>query len=270
MNKKHIYKKAAVALFVLCCIVLGACKVAGTDTKEESFGEETVSTQFFGAVNGDSLTATEVIRQQDPDVRENEMSAEGEPAENKSAYNASDEGIHPDTASNPDDDAEIFVHVCGAVNEPGVYRLKAGSRIFEAVEAAGGLSDKADGSVINQADFCTDGMQIFVPEEFAPSDDGEQSSFAGTGYAGNDVFIKSAENSPQKADDTASSSDKVNINTADMQELTSLSGIGQSRAEAIIAYRNEKGGFSSTEEIMNISGIKEGLYGKIKDKITVE
>lgn len=152
---------------------------------------------------------------------------------------SSDEGERADTSS----DTCIYVHVCGEVYTPGVYELAAGSRVFEAVEAAGGMKDTASPSSLNQAEVLKDGQQIYVPscEE-----------------AG------SMQNEMQEADDG-----KVNLNTAAKDELMTLAGIGEVKAEAIIRYREEKGGFTSIEELKEIEGIKEGVFAKIKDQIKV-
>ncbi|SFL01642.1 competence protein ComEA [Lachnospiraceae bacterium KH1T2] len=145
---------------------------------------------------------------------------------------------------------DIYVYICGAVNSPGVYTVRSGSHVFEVIAKAGGLREDADDTVVNQAECVEDGMQITVPTK------------------------EQVKNGVTSKDQSASSTNisevqdgKVNINTADAKELTSLSGIGATRAEAIIAYRNEHGAFTSPEDIMNVAGIKEGLYIKIKNQI---
>lgn len=126
----------------------------------------------------------------------------------------------------------IFVYVCGAVQKPGVYELLPGQRICDAIAAAGGLSEQAAGDSLNQAEVLSDGqmLRVLTTEEAAAA-------------------------TVQPGQETAESSrdGRVDINTAD----------------AIIAYRNEHGAFKAPEELMNISGIKEGVYQKIKDSIKV-
>lgn len=136
--------------------------------------------------------------------------------------------------------AEICVYVCGAVNAPGVYTLPAGSRVYEAVRMAGGLSDEADERAVNQAEVLTDGRQVTIPTK-AEVLKGEEGAAGGL----------------------------VNINTAGVSELMRLSGVGESRAKDIIAYRKEHGAFSVPEDIMKVPGIKEAVFEKIKDDITV-
>lgn len=145
---------------------------------------------------------------------------------------------------------ECCVYICGAVERPGVYILPAGSRIYEAVQQAGGLTADASESSVNQAEEVTDGQMIRVPT----AEEAE----------------KQEANEPDAAEDAQESSDgRINLNTADISQLMTLPGIGESKAQSILSYREETGGFASAEEIMNITGIKEGIYTKIKDYITV-
>ncbi|MCR4788472.1 MAG: ComEA family DNA-binding protein [Lachnospiraceae bacterium] len=260
MNRK--YKIISGALCVCICLVLGAFKLFG-NADEEVFTAEgpgdvtgTDPTDGSGDVTFFSSEATGSAGTEDDD---SVMREAAEPAEETGDMSQNEPG-------GALEDPVIVVHVCGHVVSPGVYELGAGSRIYEAINAAGGLDDEADDSVINQADFCTDGMQINVPS--AEEKDAEDQKPYLRAAEGN---IAAADNTGhgQDAKSAASSDGKVNINTAGAEELMTLSGVGQSRAEAIIAYRNENGPFGSIEDIMNISGIKEGLFGKIRDKITV-
>lgn len=140
---------------------------------------------------------------------------------------------------------ECTVYICGAVKHPGVYRLHGDARVCDAVDAAGGLSRKADAFAVNQARLLTDGEQITIPRK------GKKSSTKGR--TGTDDKV----------------SGLVNINQADLAELMTLAGIGEAKAQLIIDYRTENGSFSSIEDIMKISGIKEGIYNRIKDQITI-
>lgn len=138
-----------------------------------------------------------------------------------------------------DTEGEIFVYVCGAVGQEGVYKLPAGSRLYEAVEMAGGFREDAATTEVNQAQVLQDEVKVYVPTI---------------------AEIISSE---------ANEDGKVNLNKATKEELMSLPGVGASRAESIIQYRNENGGFTNIEQIMQISGIKEGLFEKIKDLIKI-
>lgn len=156
---------------------------------------------------------------------------------------------------------KILVHICGAVCNPGVYELDAGSRLHQLVEKAGGMSGEAQSDYLNLAAILSDGQKIQVPTKeevkngvFMPmmGSNVENSTGAGQGI------------------DSSGKETLVNINTAGEEQLLTLPGIGESKAKSIIAYRNEHSGFSRKEDIMNITGIKQAVYDKIKDKICVQ
>ena len=180
----------------------------------------------------------------------------------------------------PADSTVIWVHVCGAVRRAGVYELPAGSRVFEAVQEAGGFAADADESYVNQAQRLSDGAKLVIPtveqvEEAAGDSRTEAGRIgiveqAGVQEAGYGVSAAGTGDSDGRTDPVSVSADgRININTAPEAQLCEIPGIGATRAAAIAAYRQEHGGFSSIEEIMNVSGIKEGTYAKIKDRITV-
>ncbi len=154
--------------------------------------------------------------------------------------------------SEPPTQAVYFVHVCGQVNAPGVYEMGPGSRIYEAVELAGGFSTEADSQYLNLAQEIVDGMKIEVPTKEQAAE-WAVSGKAVSGGAGS-ATVQAA---------------KVNINTAGREELMTLRGIGASRADDIIRYRETYGPFERIEDIMNISGIKDAAFQKIKDSISV-
>ena len=180
----------------------------------------------------------------------------------------------------PADSTVIWVHVCGAVRKAGVYELPAGSRVLEAVQEAGGFAADADESYVNQAQRLSDGAKLVIPtveqvEEAAGDSRTEAGRIgiveqAGVQEAGYGVSAAGTGDSDGRTDPVSVSADgRININTAPEAQLCEIPGIGATRAAAIAAYRQEHGGFSSIEEIMNVSGIKEGTYAKIKDRITV-
>lgn len=136
---------------------------------------------------------------------------------------------------------------------PGVYTLPGGSRVVQAVEAAGGFLPDAEEKILNLARKIEDGEQITVwTREEAENMEITETPQQNTGGT-----------------EQASGSGKVNLNTAGKEELMTLSGIGESRADAIIAYREANGPFGSVEEIMNIEGIKEKMFEKIRGSIEV-
>lgn len=166
-----------------------------------------------------------------------------------------------------EDSKDIYVYVSGQVNKPGVYCLKSNDRVFMAIEKAGGLTDKAQKQGINMAEVLTDGQNIVVlsnKEFYAKLKENQESSNTGS---------DSDKDSENKGTEDKGQNDKenqVNINTADVSGLTSLSGIGKTRAKAIIAYREENGNFKTKEDIKNVSGIGESIYSNIEKMITVD
>ena len=145
----------------------------------------------------------------------------------------------------------LIIHICGAVERPGVYELPGGSRIYQAIEEAGGFTDEADRDYLNQAKGLEDGIRLYVPTREETSQDGwtGEEAAVGTGQ----------ENRPGL----------VNINTADEKELCTLAGIGSSKAKSIIAYREANGRYEKIEDVMKVEGIQQGLFAKIRDSITV-
>ena len=170
--------------------------------------------------------------------------------------------------------SQVYVDVAGAVRYPGVYVLSEGRRVFEAIDAAGGFTADASPASLNQAVPVYDGEQIYVPtlEEAA------ERSFASAPFP-EEPSSPDAQANPtpggsihtpggnESAGITADG--KVNINCADEKELSTLYGIGQTRARAIIEYRTANGPFLAVEDLMKISGIKQGIFSKIKDQIII-
>lgn len=147
----------------------------------------------------------------------------------------------------------IYVYVCGQVRTPGVYLLDEGSRLFEAVDLAGGILPEGDLTRINLAAELADGQKIYIPsaEEAETMQDAEEFS-----------------EEPEKVADV--SGQRVNINRASKETLMTLPGIGEAKADAILAYRQAEGDFESPEALMNVPGIKEGVFAKIKDRIAID
>ena len=198
---------------------------------------------------------TQTIYAQDPGGKEPEDMSAGIAYE--SGEDSPDGSKSSGTSMNtPGPDArQICVFVCGAVVNEGVYYLSEGSRVIDAVNAAGGYREDADRVYVNQAEYVYDAERVSIPtseeaealkaeagaEQAAPEQGGEQS---GSGL--------------------------ININTASRSELMEIPGIGESKADRIISYRENHGRFGSVEEIRNVSGIGSGIYEGLKDYITVE
>ncbi len=217
------YQKAKIAVIVLCVLVSGICysysrfqksRTEGTDLSEMSVIEETsLDTRFS----------------------QEESSGSHEKEDQGSGFlSTEDVSLLP-----------CYVHICGEVVSPGVYELSEESRVFQAVEKAGGFTENAAAESLNMAERIKDGMKIIVLSR-------DEAKSANISPAG----------SPQ-------GKTQVNLNTAAKEELMTLRGIGESRAEDIISYRDSHGGFKKIEDIMKVSGIKDAAFQKIKDDITV-
>ena len=154
----------------------------------------------------------------------------------------------------------VIIHITGSVKNPGIVKLKYGSRIEDAIEAAGGLTENADITNVNLADVLDDGVKIRIPSITDEKNGDEQILEEGSG-----------ENIIEETNMTLGASTKeVNINKATETELQSLPGIGASLASRIIEYRNQNGKFSKIEDIKNVNGIGDSKYDNIKDFITVK
>ena len=163
-----------------------------------------------------------------------------------------DSSLPPEQMTQTDSETYFAVYVCGAVKTPGVYYLRNIDLKDDAIKMAGGFLEEADTTYVNLAQKVTEGERIYVPTK-----------------------EETAQGIHQNYDDESAltavqtETGKININTAEKEMLMTLPGIGESKAQAILAYRQEHGGFQSIDELMNIRGIKEGVYNKIKDLIVV-
>ena len=157
-----------------------------------------------------------------------------------SGWEQEDAGTEKSLSDPETESSRIIVYVSGAVCFPGVYELSEGSRVNDALLAAGGLLEKAEEGLVNLAEPLSDGEMIYFPEK------GED-----------------AEPRAQLSDG------KTDLNLADKEELMRLPGIGEAKAEAILQYRKEHGSFQAVEELMLVSGIGEGLFEKIRNRIKV-
>ena len=149
---------------------------------------------------------------------------------------------------------EVYVHVKGEVKRPGLYILESGNRVNDAIEAAGGATDNADLNRLNLADLISDQTEIYVPKT------------GGSDNAENNLSENTASDNSNDSNDL-----KINLNTASEDELIKVNGIGPVTAAKIIKYRNDRGGkFKSLEELMNISGIGEKKFQKLKNCFYIE
>lgn len=197
---------------------------------------------LFFWIHGDSRT--HVIGEADADT------------DNQAGYYGSDAPSDQEDSSETSQSAPVspsvaYVDLSGEVNKPGVYKVTTDTRLFEVIDMAGGLTENADPNSLNRAEKVTDGEKIIVLS-YDETADGHSSSSSVSAY-----------------DTTSDKGDKININTADSSELQTIPGIGPSKAQSIIDYREQNGYFSATEDIMDVTGIGQKTYASIKDYIVV-
>ncbi len=173
-----------------------------------------------------------------------------------------------------DTTVKIGVYTCGAVNIPGVYYFPQGTRVHEALQAAGGMTDDAAAEYLNQAEVMYDGQRLYVPttveveEGLVPKESPSNTAVAGDTGIGNTGGDTGAVHGDTSGD--GQSTAPVNINTATIEQLKTLPGVGDAKAKSIIAYRESVGSYQRKEDIMLVEGIKEGMYAKLKDYIVVQ
>ena len=165
------------------------------------------------------------------------------------------------TNENNTNDDIVIIHITGSVKNPGIVKLKEGSRIEDAIEAAGGLTENADITKVNLAYVVEDGTKIKIPSA-SEEDIGDEDII--DSKSGDTIIIE--ENTVSSNNSTQT----ININKATEKEFETLPGIGPSLASKIIEYRNQNGKFESIEDIKNVNGIGDNKYEKINDLITVK
>lgn len=167
-----------------------------------------------------------------------------EDSRQKAVLKASDtEAVHAE--NNPENATEIYVHITGAVNNPGVIKLDQGARLIDAIEKLGGLTENADTDSVNLASVLEDEdkIHIYTKDETAETGPGSASAASGTG--------------------------RVNINTASLEDLKTLPGIGDAIGKSIIDYREKNGAFRSLEDLKEVDRIGDKVFEKLKDSITL-
>ncbi len=157
--------------------------------------------------------------------------------------------------------APVAVHVVGAVPRPGLYEFAEGARVQDAIDAAGGLLTSANVDAVNLAALLVDGEQLTIPYNA-----GEEPAAGANTASGPDL----PSSDTNETDSSGSENfDLININTASLEELDSLPGIGPTTAQRIIDYRDTNGPFTTIDEIMDVSGVGPSTFDEIKDLITV-
>ena len=259
-------------LWAMLCPTLGACGAQ----REELFLSEKESIAY-----GDGNRKVESKVEDTDQNREAEPNAgntvQNREAESNAGDTDQDRKAEPSAGStdrtelsdaSSEEAKTLVVHICGAVSAPGVYELPAGSRIIDAVEAGGGFLPEADEACCNLAEEIVDGCQIYIMTKSESCADGQTEKKAGI-QTSPDSDMQTTDRNVRSNSTPALENGLVNLNTADVAALMTLPGIGESRAKAIISYREQHGAFAQIEDIMKISGIKQAAFSKIKDKITV-
>ena len=259
-------------LWAMLCPTLGACGAQ----REELFLSEKESIAYGdGNRKVESKTEdTDQNREAEPNAGNTDQNREAEPNAGNTDQNRKAEPSAGSTDRTELSDASseeaktLVVHICGAVSAPGVYELPAGSRIIDAVEAGGGFLPEAEEACCNLAEEIVDGCQIYIMTKAESCADGQTEKKAGI-QTSPDSDMQTTDRNARSNSAPALENGLVNLNTADVAALMTLPGIGESRAKAIISYREQHGAFAQIEDIMKISGIKQAAFSKIKDKITV-
>lgn len=259
-------------LWAMLCPTLGACGAQ----REELFLSEKESIAYGDGNRKVESNAedTDQNREAEPNAGNTDQNREAESNAGNTDQNREAEPSAGSTDRTELSDASseeaktLVVHICGAVSAPGVYELPAGSRIIDAVEAGGGFLPEADEACCNLAEEIVDGCQIYIMTKSESCADGQTEKKAGI-QTSPDSDMQTTDRNVRSNSAPALENGLVNLNTADVAALMTLPGIGESRAKAIISYREQHGAFAQIEDIMKISGIKQAAFSKIKDKITV-
>ena len=259
-------------LWAMLCPTLGACGAQ----REELFLSEKESIAYGDGNRKVESNAedTDQNREAEPNAGNTDQNREAESNAGNTDQNREAEPSAGSTDRTELSDASseetktLVVHICGAVSAPGVYELPAGSRIIDAVEAGGGFLPEADEACCNLAEEIVDGCQIYIMTKSESCADGQTEKKAGI-QTSPDSDMQTTDRNVRSNSAPALENGLVNLNTADIAALMTLPGIGESRAKAIISYREQHGAFAKIEDIMKISGIKQAAFSKIKDKITV-
>ena len=259
-------------LWAMLCPTLGACGAQ----REELFLSEKESIAYGDGsyVAESDVEDTDQNREAETNAGNTDQNREvesnaGDTDQNRKAEPSAGSTDRTELSDASSEEAKtLVVHICGAVSAPGVYELPAGSRIIDAVEAGGGFLPEADEACCNLAEEIVDGCQIYIMTKSESCADGQTEKKAGI-QTSPDSDMQTTDRNVRSNSAPALENGLVNLNTADIAALTTLPGIGESRAKAIISYREQHGAFAQIEDIMKISGIKQAAFSKIKDKITV-
>ncbi|GAA0065340.1 MAG: ComEA family DNA-binding protein [Clostridium perfringens] len=247
-------KEKIIGSLIIAIIAIGFLFIGYSKTNDKKISDSDMEKLFLNSEESEENNELE-------DFNEKESSLKKEESNNSKLEKDSD--IEEKETSLGEE--KIVVEIKGEVKKPNVYELKNGSRIYELIEEAGGPTDEADLSDINRALYLSDGQCIVIKNiNDVESEEANLNESLNT-----EVANSIPANLPGEKGEKNESS-VININTASKETLMTLNGIGESKAQAIIDYRDEIGGFKSVDDITNVSGIGEKTLEKIKDKISIK
>jgi competence protein ComEA len=257
MRKKYVM----IGIIGVLLLITGICYSCAYKNEEPTLGLITSLTgndnkkSDYNQTSEDNQTTKDKQTTEDNRIPDNKQISDNRQTSNDN-YSTEKQGTS-DSASEGSTllTSDIYVHLCGAVMQPGVYQVPEQSRVIDLIEQAGGLAKEAAGDYINQAQQVTDGQRIYIPTKEEVKELSAVTDFL-VDESNNEV------SSPSKK--------LININLADTKELMELPGVGEAKAASIIEYRTANGGFQTIEELMKIPGIKEGLFNKVSSFISVK
>ena len=288
MDRRKRLKIIAVFMFILAAGTIYSCRSTKNQEPEVYLlnQESTESTQDPGVAESlqdvSSKESTQnQVSQASLQVDESKVPLQSQ-KDNKTLSLSEDENLNLTTSASVQNNENsihyIYVHLCGAVKKSDVYKVEEDTRLVDVIALAGGLTEDAAGDFVNQASLLEDGQQIYIPTkeevkektplEYAvssPLPNKNNSSSSSNNSSNSNNSNNSSNNNSKKSNNGI-----ININTASKEELMTLSGIGEAKAKSIIDYRETHNGFKSIEEIKNIVGIKDSIYNKVKDSISVK
>lgn len=246
------YQKIKIALIVLCVLAAGFCY--SVSRYREGKAEEISLEEVLPDLDEDNKAKEASGDRKSGSDRNGESAGSDETAEEGKLNSVGRMSAGDNSSESGTPAPSFYVHICGEVISPGVYELEDGSRVFQAVEKAGGLTENAAAEYLNMAERISDGMKIVVLSK-------EEAEAA---KARGELSISSSAEKQEQGQKS-----RINLNTATKEELMTLRGIGKAKADDILQYRKSRGGFQKIEDIMKISGIKDAAFQKIKEDITV-
>ena len=252
MNKKKRFQVVIMVAAVFLCGIFYVCLGPGRAAvlADEGEGQTFVAggVKTSGDPEGIVPDGTDASSERDDTVAS--LSASG-PSGTDAGDTATSDGRRAGEMPDAESSAGVFIYICGAVKKPGVYTFDSPPRVVEVVEKAGGFTKKADRASVNLASQVDDGAQVVVYEKLKDGQAANPAVGASSGTGDSDAQLL------------------IDINTAGHEELMQIPGVGDAKASAIEAYRSEHGRFEKPEDLMQISGIKQGTFDKIKDYIKV-